>query len=465
MNYAKHLLNISLITAAGTVGLVGCSSGPKVQDFANTASASEEIQKLESDLASAKSNQVDVLAPENYSAAQEALKDAKKTAEKGKDKNALHEVAVGQAYLAKANAAAEVGRNTAGEVAAARQAAIAAGAEKHKPNELKEIDSDFREVTKDVEDGKTKSLVKNREKLQAAYLKLELETIRQASLGGPRSVVDLARKEGGKEWAARSLAVAEKELNDADAYVTGNRHDAAGIATRAASTQAAADKALKIVREAKFAKKASPEEIALRLDNENTLKEKSQSQLAAEQKQTAALSATTKRLKNEEEFNKRYEEARTVFSEEEALVYKQGDKLVVRLKQLNFPSARASLSQSNFPLLAKVQKVITSMGPSAVVVEGHTDSIGGKAKNEELSTNRAEAVKSYLMTHEEIAANNTEIEAIGYGFQKPLTSNKTASGRAQNRRVDIVITPERENAATGAKPTTPAQPAPAAGQM
>ena len=77
------------------------------------------------------------------------------------------------------------------------------------------------------------------------------------------------------------------------------------------------------------------------------------------------------------------------------------------------------------------------------MIEGHTDSVGGKAINDKLSQNRANAVKEYLQTNGGgISAESSKIEAVGYGYQKPLATNKTADGRAQNRRVDIVIKPD-----------------------
>ena len=98
------------------------------------------------------------------------------------------------------------------------------------------------------------------------------------------------------------------------------------------------------------------------------------------------------------------------------------------------------MSGSNFPLLSKVQRVIATFDHGSVIVEGHTDSDGGKVLNEKLSAERAEAVKQYFIANNQGAA--MEIKSVGYGFQKPLGTNKTAAGRAQNRRVDVLIRPD-----------------------
>ncbi len=71
-----------------------------------------------------------------------------------------------------------------------------------------------------------------------------------------------------------------------------------------------------------------------------------------------------------------------------------------------------------------------------VMVEGHTDNIGTAAYNQQLSIKRAMAVREALIKNG-VPANL--IEAKGYGFDKPVASNKSKDGRAQNRRVEITI--------------------------
>ena len=72
-----------------------------------------------------------------------------------------------------------------------------------------------------------------------------------------------------------------------------------------------------------------------------------------------------------------------------------------------------------------------------VVLEGHTDSIGSDAYNKTLSQERADAVKQYMVKKNGIDANR--IKAIGYGEERPIASNDTEEGRAQNRRVEATV--------------------------
>jgi peptidoglycan-associated lipoprotein len=70
-------------------------------------------------------------------------------------------------------------------------------------------------------------------------------------------------------------------------------------------------------------------------------------------------------------------------------------------------------------------------------VEGHTDALGSKAMNEKIGLDRAEAVKRYLFEQHQIPLHR--INVISYGMDKPVASNKTREGRAQNRRVVIRV--------------------------
>jgi outer membrane protein OmpA-like peptidoglycan-associated protein len=74
------------------------------------------------------------------------------------------------------------------------------------------------------------------------------------------------------------------------------------------------------------------------------------------------------------------------------------------------------------------------------VVEGHSDSKGNKDHNLELSARRAEAVRTYLVSQ---GVNSSRISSQGLGFSRPIAPNKTAEGRANNRRVEIVVQPTR----------------------
>lgn len=88
--------------------------------------------------------------------------------------------------------------------------------------------------------------------------------------------------------------------------------------------------------------------------------------------------------------------------------------------------------------LADVAKALKDQGYKKIVVEGHTDSTGAPSENEALSLRRAQEVRSALISEGIPAA---KIDAVGHGSRRPVTDNTSAEGRANNRRVEIVVTP------------------------
>jgi outer membrane protein OmpA-like peptidoglycan-associated protein len=90
---------------------------------------------------------------------------------------------------------------------------------------------------------------------------------------------------------------------------------------------------------------------------------------------------------------------------------------------------------------AKIDEVITKLkadpNGAFIEIEGHTDNVGGKLINEKVGMERAEAVKRYLFEQHQIPLHKMNV--ISYGSEKPVASNKTKDGRAQNRRVVIRV--------------------------
>lgn len=105
---------------------------------------------------------------------------------------------------------------------------------------------------------------------------------------------------------------------------------------------------------------------------------------------------------------------------------------------LAFASGQASIKPSVGQTLSVVADVLGIYTKTIVEVEGHTDNQGNPAYNQQLSERRALAVGQYLADHN-IAENRLLI--MGFGASKPISSNETATGQAQNRRVELILTP------------------------
>jgi outer membrane protein OmpA-like peptidoglycan-associated protein len=120
--------------------------------------------------------------------------------------------------------------------------------------------------------------------------------------------------------------------------------------------------------------------------------------------------------------------------------------------QVLFVSGKADLLPPARDALAQVAKALIDSGDEQpITIEGHSDSRGNEEQNQLLSKQRAEVVRGYLVT---LGVKPERISAVGYGESRPMASNDTAEGRANNRRVEIVV---QKQQATG--PTPPMTPA------
>lgn len=108
------------------------------------------------------------------------------------------------------------------------------------------------------------------------------------------------------------------------------------------------------------------------------------------------------------------------------------------LRGVNFAFNSAALEPEALPVLDQAALLLAEHPGVDVLVEGHTDSIGSEAYNQALSLRRAEAVFRYLVNRG-VAPERMRVE--GFGKSRPVASNDTESGRAQNRRVELEPVP------------------------
>ena len=103
-----------------------------------------------------------------------------------------------------------------------------------------------------------------------------------------------------------------------------------------------------------------------------------------------------------------------------------------------FDVDKADLKPDMLGTIDKMTKALTGVGIHGATVEGHTDSTGSAEYNQALSERRAQAVKARIV---QAGMNAAEVGAVGKGEADPIGDNATEEGRAQNRRVVIVVTP------------------------
>jgi outer membrane protein OmpA-like peptidoglycan-associated protein len=122
-----------------------------------------------------------------------------------------------------------------------------------------------------------------------------------------------------------------------------------------------------------------------------------------------------------------------------AAVKKDPRGMVITLSgSVLFASGQSTLLPAARNRLDQVADVLIQAGSRDLTVEGYTDSRGTDAHNLTLSQDRADAVRAYLVQHNYDAAH---IRARGLGKESPVASNTSAEGRANNRRVEIVVAP------------------------
>ena len=203
-------------------------------------------------------------------------------------------------------------------------------------------------------------------------------------------------------------------------------------------------------------RKAQLADTQARIDQTRSKLESMQKQSG--QAQVAELKLTKEQLGEEAERRKAAEAAAL---EAEAAAKKSADELarLASVKQeergmvitlsgsVLFASDKSELLPAAQRRLSDVAKALNEGNPNAqLVVEGHTDAKGSETYNLDLSARRAEAVRSYLVSQ---GVDQNRIRSQGLGFTRPIADNKSAEGRANNRRVEIVVQPSPQGA-TGA---------------
>lgn len=103
---------------------------------------------------------------------------------------------------------------------------------------------------------------------------------------------------------------------------------------------------------------------------------------------------------------------------------------------LLFDYAKASFKQETYTVLQAITAILNDYPESHFIIEGHTDSLGSKTTNQNLSNYRANAVRDYLISN---GIDPSRLSAYGFGEDRPKYSNKTKGGREHNRRVEVIL--------------------------
>jgi OmpA-OmpF porin, OOP family len=111
-------------------------------------------------------------------------------------------------------------------------------------------------------------------------------------------------------------------------------------------------------------------------------------------------------------------------------------KVDVAAKNILFVTGSAKLQTKSYKGLNEVVQIMKDNPGMSLAIDGHTDNVGAEDKNQTLSDNRANAVKTYLVSK---GVEESRITAQGHGEMEPIADNKTAAGRQQNRRSELKL--------------------------
>ena len=270
-----------------------------------------------------------------------------------------------------------------------------------------------------------------------------------------KEAVSVAAKEATETAEeARLMAVKKKAEEDAQAAAAAReakaRADAAAEAQRRVEADAArqaADKARLEAEQAKAEAERMKQEAVAAAQEAARQKEEAEKakQAAIDQQQALAADAAQARLdaqkadslRQQAEREKQDLRARLLQQLNSILATRDSARgLVANMSDVLFRSGSFELAPGARERLAKVSGIVLAYPSLHVSIEGHTDSVGGDDYNQTLSERRAQAVRDYFV-QQGIASNN--VEAHGFGKNEPIASNDTPEGRAQNRRVELVL--------------------------
>jgi outer membrane protein OmpA-like peptidoglycan-associated protein len=239
------------------------------------------------------------------------------------------------------------------------------------------------------------------------------------------------------DTAKQSLDRAEKSFEDEGtdpptpdlAYVAQRKAEIAEATAAKAAAERDADQADKQFKDAQL---EGLDKAKSDLSREKQQGEKTKAELESERK---ALEAEKKARA---EADKRAAAAMASL-QEVAKVKEEARGMVITLSgSVLFATGKYDLLPIAREKLDEVAKAINDQGYKSILVEGHTDAVGKISDNETLSLKRAESVRTYLVSR---GIPSDKIRATGLGPSRPVAENSTPDGRANNRRVELVVEP------------------------
>ena len=237
---------------------------------------------------------------------------------------------------------------------------------------------------------------------------------------------NLARRADAERQQQAAVDAAMKSRQDREAQALALRQQAEAAQQQAATAQQQVAEAAAAAQQAKAAAQQAQSQLEQQRKEASEREAKNQAELEKARQDLAQHEVESRRLRLESEL------ARIAATKRE-----QRGFVVTLASGVFFDPGKSELKKGAQATLTRIANLLKSDNSIKITVEGHTDSTGTKAKNQILSEKRAQAVRDFLVS---AGVPADRITAVGKGDTQPITTNKTAAGRQQNRRVELVIT-------------------------
>jgi len=371
----------------------------------------------------------------------------------------------------------------------ARAAARTARVPEVLPREWHSAENTFMAAARKLESGRAEAGARQAEEARRAYDAARVAALRQDVLGEAHATVRRLEELDGRRFVPRSYVRALDAVNQADAAL--QKRGDADVEVRAAAARAAAEAkhALFLLERVRA---ACVESDAARLENtvlgweesvqtilhtlglEVPLEASVGTGLQAAIPRITELAADSRRLQTDAGHDaagldslrgvvrtlqdslrardvrsdaslqaaseyRRFLSLQRAFTRDEGRVFLDNRDVVLRLPGLQFAAGAADVGAEAMPLLERVAELLRQFPGASVVVESHTDAQGAADANQALSQRRAEAVRAYLM--ERVPLPASRISAVGWGSARPVVAEAGDADRAQNRRIEIIVSP------------------------
>jgi len=256
---------------------------------------------------------------------------------------------------------------------------------------------------------------------------------------------------------ARETAAQAKAEDEARERASADAQRVRAEAERAAAEQARAQAQDKAEADRAAAERARAEALAATQQASNARQQAEVAKLEAERARQEALEQQQKLASQTEQAQKEQAELRRqlLLQFNQILQTRETARgLIVNMSDVLFDTAQYTLKPGAREKLAKISGIVLAHPGLRITVEGHTDSVGGDEYNMKLSENRANSVRTYLVSQ---GLGSESVTAQGFGKTRPVADNQTAAGRQQNRRVELVVAGEVLGTSVDAATSAPRQ--------